>query len=71
VCLCKRGDRSIGQIARELGIAETALRSWIKLLEAGEREVAPTDLSGAERVELVRLRLENRRLRLELRSERR
>jgi transposase len=67
---CKKGDRSIGQIARELGIAETALRSWIKSLEVGQREVAPTQLSDAERNELVRLRHENRRLRSELNERR-
>ena len=29
VRLCKVGDRSIGQIARDLDLTETALRAWV------------------------------------------
>jgi transposase len=57
-------DRSIRQLAYELGIADqTTLRNWIKQAEIdrGERE----GLSTEEREELRRLRRENRILREE------
>lgn len=59
--LCQRGDRSIGQIARDFDLTETAVRDWVKQAErdAGTR----TDgLDSEERAELARLRRENRRL---------
>ena len=59
--LCQRGDRSIGQIARDFDLTETAVRDWVKQAErdAGTR----TDgLDSDERAELARLRRENRRL---------
>ena len=59
--LCQRGDRTVGQIARDFDLTETAVRQWVKQadLDAGTR----TDgLSSDERAELARLRAENRRL---------
>jgi transposase len=62
--LVGQGDRSIADIARELGIAESCLRRWIKQsqLDRGERD---DGLSTSEREELKRLRRENARLRQE------
>src|SRR5262245_19533346 len=59
--LCQRGDRSIGEVARDFDLTETAVREWVKQAEidAGER----AGLSSAERAELAELRRENRRLR--------
>jgi transposase len=56
-------DRSIRQLAYELGIADQTLRNWIKQAEIdrGERE----GFSTQEREELRRLRRENRLLREE------
>ncbi len=56
-------DRSITQIARELGVSDNSLRSWVKQTEIdqGERE----GLSTEEREELRRLRRENRILKQE------
>src|SRR5215204_4847023 len=56
-------ERSIRQIAYELGIADQTLRNWIKQaqIDAGERE----GLNTEEREELRRLRKENRILRQE------
>ena len=36
---CRRGDRSIGQVARDFNLTETAVREWVKQAEvdAGER----------------------------------
>jgi transposase len=59
--LCRRGDRSLGQVARDFDLTETAVREWVKQAEVdrGER----TDgLTTAERAELAALRRENRRL---------
>ena len=61
--LCRTGGRSVGAIARDLDLSETAVRRWIAQAEvdAGERE----GLTSSEREELSRLRSENRVLREE------
>jgi transposase len=58
---CRAGDRTIGQVARDFDLTETAVRSWVAQTEtdAGERP----GLSSDERAELARLRRENRSLR--------
>ena len=58
---CQRGDRSIGQVAKDFDLTETAVRDWIRQAEidAGGRD----GLTTAEREELSQLRRENRRLR--------
>jgi transposase len=61
VDLCRGGDRSVGQVARDFDLTETAVRAWVKQADrdAGRR----TDgLSSEDRAELARLRQENRRL---------
>src|ERR1041384_5520491 len=59
--LCQRGDRSVGQVAKDFDLTETAVRAWVKQaeLDAGERS---DGLASDERAELARLRAENRRL---------
>ena len=59
--LCQRGDRSVGQVARDFDLTETAVRQWVKQaeLDAGTRS---DGLTSDERAELTRLRQENRRL---------
>ena len=61
--LCRRGDRSIGQVARDLDLTETAVRQWVRQadIDAGRREGLTTE----ERQELAGLRRENRILREE------
>jgi len=58
---CNRGDRSIGQVARDFDLTETAVREWVKQadIDAGRRD----GLTSSERDELSQLRRENRRLR--------
>jgi transposase len=61
VDVCRRGDRSVGQVAKDFDLTETAVRDWLRQadLDAGVR----TDgLTTGEREELTRLRRENRRL---------
>jgi transposase len=61
--LCQRGDRSVGQVARDFDLTETAVREWVKQAErdAGIRQDG--GLTSAERAELVQLRRECRQLR--------
>jgi transposase len=58
---CRRGDRTVGQVARDFDLTETAVREWVRQAEvdAGQRPGLTTE----ERAELVELRRENRRLR--------
>ena len=65
VRLCRVGDRSIGEIAKELDLTETAVREWVKRFEIDTGEGPPGALTTAEREELIRLRRENRRLQME------
>ena len=61
--LCRSGGRSIGQVCRDLGLGETAVRRWVAQAEvdSGQRE----GLTTSERQELGYLRKENRILREE------
>ena len=56
--LARRREKSIAEIAHDLGIAESCLRRWLKQddIDTGRSEGLSTD----ERAELVRLRRENR-----------
>ncbi len=55
------GDRSIAQVARDLDLTETALRSWVKKFERAKTP-APGDLNDEERQELKELRKRVRQL---------
>jgi transposase len=61
--LCQRGDRSVGQVARDFDLTGTAVREWVRQAErdAGTRDDG--GLTSAERRGLAQLRAENRRLR--------
>ena len=59
--LCRRGDRSIGQVARDFDLTETNVRTWVKQAEVDQGE--RPGLTTEERVELTKLRRENRSLR--------
>ncbi|MFJ4895187.1 transposase [Streptomyces sp. NPDC088788] len=50
--LCQRGDRSVGQIARDFDLNETAVRLWVGQAEvdAGKRD----GLTSSEREELLK-----------------
>ena len=61
--LCERGDRSIGQVARDLDLTETAVRSWVKQAAVDRGDGPAGALTTDEREELRRLRRENRQLR--------
>ncbi|MEW2219032.1 transposase [Streptomyces sp. NPDC006990] len=59
--LCRRRDRSVGQGAKDFGLAETRVRDWVRQAEIDEGDRA--GLTSSERAELTALRRENRRLR--------
>lgn len=56
--------QSVGSVARDLDLTETALREWVNRARA-DRTKGKTGLTTAEREELARLRKENRILREE------
>jgi transposase len=62
--LFRSSGKTAGQVAKELGLTETAVREWVKRadLDAGRRA---DGLVSSEREELRRLRRENRDLREE------
>ena len=57
-------SKSVGSVARDLDLTETALREWVKRAQA-DRTKGRTGLTSVEREELARLRKENRILREE------
>ncbi len=61
--LARERAKPIGQIAKELGIADSCLRNWLRQadIDPGHREGLTTE----ERKELVKLRRENRTLAME------
>ena len=62
VKLIRTSGRTVGSVARELNIGETAVRRWVNQAEA----LGSADSLGSdERTELHRLRKENRELRME------
>jgi len=65
VKLVKESDKSIGQIAKDLDLTESALRNWVKQYEIDQGEGPPGALTTVERDELRRLRRENPQLRME------
>lgn len=58
VRLLRSSDRTVPQLAKELGVSEGSLRSWREQLDADEGR--SEGLSTSEREELRRLRKENR-----------
>lgn len=63
MALVREEGRPVIQVARELGIAESGLRRWLRQadVDAGRRD----GLTSDEKAELVRLRRENRVLKME------
>lgn len=65
VRLCKAGDRTIRQVARDLDLTETSLREWVNRAEidSGSGSKGSTGaLTTPEREELARLRRQVRTL---------
>ena len=60
--LCQR-DRSVGQVAKDFDLTETAVRAWLKHAERDAGTRTDDGLTSSEKDELAQLRRENRRLR--------
>ena len=56
--------KTVGAVARDMDLTETAVREWVKRARA-DRTYGRSGLTTAEREELARLRKENRELRTE------
>ena len=72
VDLVASSGRSIGSVAKELGLRDSVLRRWVELRGAGREPTAaarrPTTqatLPSADHAEIARLQRENERLRME------
>jgi transposase-like protein len=65
VALVQASGKSVGQVARDLGLTETALREWVRRASDGGSLVGKNGVSPSEREELERLRKEVRTLRME------
>ena len=62
VTLLRESGKGITQVAKELGVTPSVLRTWVDMVEAEEK----TGLSPEELEELARLRKENARLKMEV-----
>ena len=65
VRLVRDSGKTVGAVARELDLTETALRSWVRQAEIDSGRGASGALTTEERDELARLRREVRTLRME------
>lgn len=66
VALVRKGGKSVGQIARDLGLTETSVRGWVRQadVDAGGGGGSGA-LTTSEREELAALRRENKTLKME------
>jgi transposase len=60
--------KTVGQVARDLDLTDSALRAWVDQARTDRGKGKPGALTTEEREELSRLRKENRRLLMELES---
>ena len=65
VRLVEAGGKSIGAVARDLDLTESAVRKWVKQAEIDAGRGPAGALTTAEREEVQRLRRENCRLQME------
>ena len=63
--LARNSDKSVAQIARDLGLAANSLRNWLKQAEIDAGRGPEGALTTDERAELAVLRRENRQLKME------
>jgi transposase-like protein len=65
VKLVRESGKTVGEVALELDLTETALRHWVQQAEIDQGKGSEGALTTAEKEELTRLRRENRTLRME------
>jgi transposase len=54
--LCQSGDRSVGQVAKDFELTETAVREWVRQAERDSGDREDGGLTSTEREELAQLR---------------
>ena len=65
VQLVLQGDKGIGQVARDLELSETAVRSWVNQAKTDAGKGSGDKLTTSELEELRRLRRELKQVRME------
>ena len=65
VNIVKQSGKPVSQVAREMGLTESALRKWVKQSQIDAQPRLEGELTSAEQQELVRLRRELKRVTLE------
>lgn len=65
VALVRVSGKSVGQVAKDLDLTETALRDWVTRAEKGLPLAGKSEVTPNERAELMALRKENRVLKME------
>ena len=65
VDLCRKSGKSIGAIAKDLGLAETAVRRWVQQADVDGGSGPAVALTTAEREELSSLRRRVKTLEME------
>jgi transposase len=65
VALLRASDKSVGQIAADLGVGESLLRRWVQQADVDAGSGRSGELTSEEKQELSQLRREVRELRME------
>jgi transposase len=65
VALVRTSDKSIAEVAVDLGVSNESLRKWVQQAKVDAGEGPPGALTTEEREELRRLRRENKTLQME------
>ena len=65
VDLVASSGRSVGSVAKELGLRDSVLRRWVEQREAGREPTAATRRPITQAAEVARLQREIERLRME------
>ncbi|MGW7696388.1 transposase [Streptomyces asiaticus] len=59
IALARSSDKTITEVARDLGVSPESLRGWVKRDRIDRGEGGQGELTSAEREELTRLRRQN------------
>ena len=65
VKLSRTGGKSLGVLARELGLTETSVRAWVRQAAINEKRDPLGPLTSEERAENTRLRRELKQMTME------
>ena len=65
VGLLRGSDKPVSQVAKDIGVSQSALRKWDRQAKIDEGNGPAGALTTSEREELARLRKENRQVKME------